>query len=213
MDFLEFRQRLAKLQKLPLPGRQAQLAMAPIERILELKRLAASQKTAREAAVLALFYPSDKDQTLLALILRKSYPGVHSAQVGFPGGKWEPGDRDFAHTALRETEEEVGVPMKHITLLRELTEVYIPPSNFVVKPYMGYTDERPCFVLQEDEVEQLIQVPLVELMDDSSIVEETLSTSYASSISVPAFKLQKHIVWGATAMMLSELRQLFRQTV
>ena len=211
MDFLDFRQRLAKLQKLPLPGQKAQLAMAPMERILELKRLAASQKTAREAAVLALFYPSEKDQALLALILRKSYPGVHSAQVGFPGGKREPGDRDFAHTALRETEEEVGVPMKHITLLRELTEVYIPPSNFVVRPYMGYTDQRPRFVLQEDEVEQLIQVPLAELMDDGSIVEETLSTSYASSIRVPAFKLQEHIVWGATAMMLSEVRQLLSE--
>ena len=208
MDFLNFSQQIVKLQKLALPGEQAHLDMAPIERIIELKRLAAARKTAREAAVLALFYPSPSNQTHFVLILRKTYKGVHSAQVGFPGGKRESSDRDFAETALRETEEEVGVPRSQVRLIKELTEVYIPPSNFVVKPYLGLTTSQPHFVLQEEEVEAIIEVPLSELMNDSVLVEQTLSTSYATNIRVPAFRLQQHTVWGATAMMLSELRQL-----
>jgi len=212
MNFSEFKQLSVKLQNLPLPGEEAHLEMAPMERILELKRMAAAKATAREAAVMALFYPSLENQTFFALILRKTYKGVHSAQVGFPGGKREPEDHNFAATALRETEEEVGVPRSHVQLVRPLTEVYIPPSNFVVKPFMGLLDQKPRFVRQEEEVEQIIEVPFAELMDKKVIVQQTLSTSYATNIKVPAFKLQEHTVWGATAMMLNELRQLLANT-
>ena len=86
-----------------LPGEQFHLKMAPIERLLELKQQAREMKSAKKAAVLVLFYPSEENRTHFVLILRKTYKGVHSAQVGFPGGKWEEGDINSKATALRET--------------------------------------------------------------------------------------------------------------
>ncbi len=162
------------------------------------------------AGVLALFYPDDELVTRFALILRKTYRGVHSGQVGLPGGKKEEEDHDFEATALRETEEEIGVLRSKIRVIKELTEVFIPPSNFVVKPYLGFTEERPQFQLQPDEVEDIIEVYLQELLEDANTTVQQLSTSYASKIQVPAYKLQGQVVWGATAMMLSELKELLR---
>lgn len=212
MNFSEFRDQIAKIQNLPLPGEQSHLAMAPLERIMELKKYAKARQNAKKAAVLLLFYPSPARETRFVLILRKSYKGVHSAQVAFPGGKMEEIDRDFKDTALRETEEEVGVEASTVEVLRDLTEVFIPPSNYFVQPYLGITEKYPSFVRQEDEVDAIIEVPLHEFMDDSVLISRNLTTSYATNIEVPAFYLQEHVVWGATAMMLSEVRTLLKQT-
>jgi 8-oxo-dGTP pyrophosphatase MutT (NUDIX family) len=211
MDFSEFKDTIVKIEKMDLPGEQFHLKMAPIERLLELKGQARQALTAKKAAVLMLFYPAENDETRFVLILRKTYKGVHSAQVGFPGGKWEEGDIDFQATALRETEEEVGVFRKNIKVYKKLTEIYIPPSNFFVQPYLGSTNEKPHFVLQEEEVDAIIEVPLREFMDDAVKITKTLTTSYAKEIDVPAFLLQNHVVWGATAMMLNEVREMLKQ--
>ncbi len=162
---------------------------------------------------MALFYPDVSMQTRLLLILRKTYEGVHSNQIGFPGGKVEKQDKDLMHTALRETHEEVGVPPTSVQVIRELSEVYIPPSNFLVQPYMGiYSNPQP-FVPQEDEVEQIVEAQVKDFLDDANLIEELLSTSYAKSINVPAYKLNGYTVWGATAMMMSEIRELLRQVL
>jgi 8-oxo-dGTP pyrophosphatase MutT (NUDIX family) len=213
MEFSTFQSAVAKIKNLPLPGEGSHLEMAPLERLLELKRLAHKTKTAKKAGVLMLFYPSEEQITRFVLILRKTYKGVHSAQVGFPGGRYEESDRSFEFTALRETEEEVGVPTKDVTVIRELTELYIPPSNFFVQPYMGITKRYPNFVPEASEVDAIIEVPLSEFMSDNVRITKTLSTSYAENIEVPAFELQDHVVWGATAMMLNEARQLLLQTL
>lgn len=191
-----------------LPGMEVQLKMAPMGRLEEFKAAALKMNNAKKAGVMALFYPTVEHETNLALILRKTYKGVHSAQVGFPGGKLEEEDNSLKDAALRETEEEVGVPRNSIHVLKKLTEVYIPPSNFFVQPFVGMTTETPKFVLQEDEVEALIEVDLNKFMDNSCITTEILSTTYATEWEVPAYKLNGHIVWGATAMMLSELREM-----
>jgi 8-oxo-dGTP pyrophosphatase MutT (NUDIX family) len=211
MQFQEFEKQIVKVANLALPGESIQLEMAPIERLLELKRIARQQVNPRKAGVMALFYPSETMETHLILILRKTYKGVHSAQVGFPGGKIEPGDADLQAAALRETEEEVGISASSISVLKELTEIYIPPSNFFVQPFLGITTSTPKFVAQEDEVEALIEVPLTHFMDDSVLVTKILTTSYATNIEVPAFLLNGHVVWGATAMMLSEVREILKQ--
>ncbi|RDK87126.1 NUDIX hydrolase [Marinirhabdus gelatinilytica] len=211
MEFSVFKDKIAKIEKLELPGEQFHLKMAPIERLLELKKKARQAKTARKAAVMVLFYPSIESKTRFVLILRKTYKGVHSAQVGFPGGKWEEGDTDFEATALRETHEEVGVHPQSVRVLKQLTEIYIPPSNFFVQPYLGFTHEYPTFVPQEKEVEAIIEVPLERFMEDAVKISKTITTSYAKDIQVPAFLLGGHVVWGATAMMLNEVREILKK--
>lgn len=211
MDFSEFSSKISKVPKMTLPGEQAQLMMAPIERLRELKRKAIEAQNARRAGVMVLFYPDLKDQTRFALILRKTYKGVHSAQIGFPGGKFEPEDTDLMATALRETQEEIGVHANRVEVLKELTHVYIPPSNFYVHPYLGLTQATPQFRLQATEVDDLLEIDLPQFMSDDRLTTRTLSTSYAHKIEVPAFELNGHIVWGATAMMLNEVRELLKR--
>lgn len=213
MQFSEFKNRIVKVKKMKLPGEDFHFKMAPLERLQELKRKAEKAKTAKTAAVLCLFYPSIEDETHFALILRKSYAGVHSAQVAFPGGKEEPEDTSLLHTALREAEEEVGVSQQTVNVLKTLTQVYIPPSNYFVQPYIGITQTTPIFVAQEDEVDTVIEVSLKEFLNDEIMIVQNLSTSYAKNIEVPAFKLQGHIVWGATAMMLNEIRIMLKEIV
>lgn len=167
----------------------------------------------RMAGVMALFYPNDEYNTHLLLILRKAYEGIHSNQIAFPGGKVEPGDIDILDTALRETFEEVGVPKQEIEVIRPLTEIYIPPSNFRVQPYIGLYKKSLPFEIQKTEVAALIEVALSDFMDEGRITTQTLSTSYATNIEVPAFYLNGHIVWGATAMMLSEIKELLKQVL
>lgn len=210
MTFEEFEKRVAKIAKMKLPGEAIQLKMAPIERILELKAQAREAKTAKQAGVLALFYPATTNETHLVLILRKTYKGVHSAQISFPGGKREAEDASLLETALRETEEEVGVDRTSVSIVKELTEIYIPPSNFFVQGYVGITTKTPHFIPQENEVEEILEIPLSHFMDDSILVTKTLSTSYATNIEVPAFLLNGHVVWGATAMILSEVREMLK---
>ena len=147
------------------------------------------------------------------LIQRKKYPGVHSHQIAFPGGKVEENDKDLAHTALREAEEEVGIASRKVKLLRSLTEVYIPPSNFMVTPFIGFSNFYPDFRAQPSEVEQIIEVTLEEFLDDTIVITQNLTTSYAKNIEVPAFILKGHTVWGATAMMLSEAKELIKESM
>ena len=166
---------------------------------------------AKKAGVMALFYPDINMQTNLVLILRKTYKGVHSAQVGFPGGKLEDADLSIEHAALRETYEEIGVSIQSMEVLKKMTEVYIPPSNFFVQPYVGITQVTPNFVKQDDEVEDILEVMLADFLDDANIITERVSTSYKVNVDVPAFKFNDHVVWGATAMMLSEIKDLLKE--
>lgn len=213
MEFNFFINQISKIENLPLPGEQVHLEMAPIERLLELKSRAISKNTAKKAGVVALFYPDNVQQVKLALILRKSSKGVHSAQVGFPGGKVEEIDNTILDTALRETEEEIGVIRSTIQIVKQLTEIYIPPSNFLVQPFMGMVSKTPQFKIQPSEVESLIEVSLDHFMDDTACISKNLTTSYAKDIQVPAFYLNNHVVWGATAMMLNEIRHLLKKVV
>ena len=208
MLFTDFEKRVVKVKNLELPGEDFHFMMAPQERLKELKRKAYEMQSAKRAAVLCLFYPNQFHETHFMLILRKTYEGVHSDQVGFPGGKVEEIDSNLLETALRETHEEVGVPPNEVAVIKGLTEVYIPPSNYFVKPYLGMIPRTPEFQAQFEEVAALIEVPIQEFLDDSVRITQSLSTSYAKNIEVPAFELQGHIVWGATAMILHEFSQL-----
>ncbi len=209
--FNDFIEQVSHIQNAWLPGAQAHYKMAPPERAAMLKRATREAKTPKKAAVLALFYPDSSYNTRFLLMLRKAYTGIHSQQVSFPGGKVEPADCTFEATALRETQEEVGVAPKTITVFKPLTEVYIPPSNFNVYPFMGFLQETPVFTIQEQEVEKVIEVLLSDFLREEAIAREQVSTSYANNLLVPAFKLNGYSIWGATAMMLNEIRELIKQ--
>lgn len=187
--------------------------MIPATRIIELQKAKIKKETPRKAGVMALFYPNSKNQTNLLLILRKTYKGVHSNQIAFPGGKAEKEDLSILETALRETKEEVGVASNKITVIKSITEVYIPPSNFLVQPFIGLYDETVPFIKQETEVEEIVEVSLTDFLDEERIVMQKLSTSYSENIEVPSFKLNGYTVWGATAMMLSEIKELLKQVL
>tara|TARA_B110000037_G_scaffold22516_1_gene25358 strand:- start:17724 stop:18371 length:648 start_codon:yes stop_codon:yes gene_type:complete len=211
MRFKAFEKAISELNTLRLPGVEAQLKMAPPFREELIERYKEERKTAKPAAVLSLFYPSKTGETLLVLILRKSYQGIHSAQVGFPGGKPELEDESMEATALRETWEEIGVSSEKITVLRELTPTYIPPSNFLVSPFLGIAREPLSFTLQASEVEAVLEVSLVDFLNDESEVESEITAAADVTYKVPAFMLNKHVVWGATAMMLIEIKSMINQ--
>lgn len=213
MNFDEFLKGISKIKNIPLPAESSQFKMAPPLRRELLERQKNTVTNAKKAGVLALFYPDNKGQTTLVLILRKTYKGVHSAQVGFPGGKLESYDKSLQDAAVRETFEEVGVPIERIEVLRKMTQVYIPPSNFFVQPFIGVSKMTPKFIKQEDEVEAILEVPLHHFLDDQWVVSKKVSTSYSIDVEVPAFNLNNYVVWGATAMMLSEIKDLLKQIV
>lgn len=209
MDFTEFTQYLPKILNHQLPAIDAHLKMAPLERRASLDPALYMHNNPRLSAVMMLFYPKDQAAHLV-LTKRNEYNGTHSAQISFPGGKSELGDIDLAHTALRETFEEIGVNATQIDIVMPFTQIYIPPSNFLVSPFLGVSYSEINFSPNPYEVKEIIELPLEVLLDDSIIVNVEMQTSYSQKVAVPAFKFQEHIVWGATAMILSELKETLK---
>lgn len=209
MQFSHFLEILPKILQVALPGEAAHAKMSPPERLEKVKDIDFSVLNPKRAAVLMLVYPH-QEQAMLTLIERNSYKGVHSSQIAFPGGKIEAFDASPLHTALRETEEEIGVSPDQVTVVSAFSEVYIPPSNFKVSPFLGYLPEKPLFVPDPREVAAMVEMPLSVLLDDQFTELRRMATSYSQSIDVPVFNVGKHAVWGATAMMLSELKEVLK---
>ena len=208
MDFDQFLSVISDLERSDSDGFRSHIKMVPKERIIpgpdEIRN-----RNPRKAAVLALFYPDKNNETLFLLILRADYDGTHAAQIGFPGGKFETPDQSLKTTALRETFEEVGVGMEQIKIKKRLTDTFIPPSNFMVRPYLGVTELTPEFSMNH-EVQEIIEVKLADLLNERFVSTKNLTTSYMQNIDVPCFTLNNRTVWGATAMMLSEIKDLIK---
>jgi len=193
---------------LPLPGIVAQKKMAPLFRLQEIIDNPLNENKAKKAAVLILFFPDAKGITNFVLIERVVYSGVHSGQISFPGGKRDLGDNTFWDTALREAQEEVGIAYSDVEKIKELSRFYIPPSNFIVHPFVGFVRSRPTFVKEIKEVEKIIEVPLSKLLDSENETKGTVSTSYVGEINVTMYVLENIQVWGATATILAEMKEL-----
>jgi len=208
MDFSSFINNIDHIKTAEIGGLASQFRLAPKMQLnYNAEKIAASNP--KKAAVLALFYPNKKGETCFLLTQRASYNGTHSAQISFPGGKIEKSDKNLIETALRETFEEVGVLKDKITVVREITDVYIPPSNFLATPFIAYTNKKPNFITNH-EVDHAFDVLLKDLLDDHNITSINITTSYAKNIDVPCFKLNNYIVWRATAMILNEIKELLK---
>lgn len=209
MHFDEFLKYTPKILNVELPAMNAHAKMVPPNRADLIRNMDFTKITPKKAAVMMLFYPKNY-QTHLALILRTSYNGVHSSQIAFPGGKVELEDFDLKQTALRETHEEIGIHPNSINVIRAFTEVYIPPSNYMVYPFLGISNEDLEFILQEDEVAGMVEFSLTDFLDDAILTTANIKTSYADTTEVPGFQVNEHFIWGATAMILSELKETLK---
>jgi len=138
----------------PLPGALSHLKMSPSHREEDFSGLNGMMPLAKRSAVLVLLFP-DKGQLKTVFIKRSEYDGVHSGQISFPGGQYESTDKNFETTALRETKEEIGVESDKIQLIGQLTDFYIPPSNFLVKVFVGYSTQKPKYVPDKRKSSQL----------------------------------------------------------
>lgn len=204
-DASQFIEALTQRLKLPLPGKAAQLKMASNVRIKD-SGYTYDTASAVRSGVLILLYPADNTLKTV-FILRQAYDGVHSGQVSFPGGRLEPQDETLIATALRESHEEVRIVPEKVRVLGTLSELYIPPSNFLVLPVLGYSESRPDFIPDKTEVADLIEAGIGFLFDPV-FCKETILDIRGYKILAPYFDVHGHVVWGATAMMLSELREV-----
>jgi 8-oxo-dGTP pyrophosphatase MutT (NUDIX family) len=197
-----------KLEK-PLPGVSSQIKMAGLRRFMKDGGIVVPDDV-RKGAVLTLFYPHNS-KLYMVFIKRTEYPGVHSGQISFPGGGLEQVDKDIVDTALREAEEEIGVNRNSVMVLGKLTDLFIPPSNFLVTPVVGYTTERPDFRPDPDEVDRILEYPMDELLNELNIMEKEIAIFPEVTLKVPCFYIDGNVIWGATAMILSELLDVIRQ--
>lgn len=201
LPFNEMEPWLRQALQMPLPGLQQQLAMAPPYRDVPSEAWV-RQQNPRLAAVLVLLCANEWGWQLV-FTKRRAYAGVHSAQVSFPGGKLEEQDADLLAAALRETEEEVGVPTSLVQVVGALTPLYIPPSNFLVHPYVGILPERIDWRLDPTEVDVLLEIPLTFLQQEAARANRLIQVGNTQR-EVPGFVWNEHFIWGATAMMLEE---------
>lgn len=203
----ELTARLSERMASPLPGLVAQLKMASNLRAKAAASFNMDVKNAKVGAVLIALYP-DNGVIRTVLMKRPDYDGTHSGQISFPGGKVEEQDADIIQTALREAEEEVNIKPDEVRVIGQLTKLYIPPSNFLVYPVLGILSKPPLLIPDQHEVES-IHVPELSYLLRDDIIDETeilLSTGY--KLRTPSFKVDGHIVWGATAMIISELKDI-----
>lgn len=195
-------QQLLKALSFPLPGEAAQFKMAPLARP-RIAEMPINFEGIRKAAVLVPLFKNG-DHVHVLLTLRSTYEGVHSGQISFPGGKFEPHETDPIQVALRETEEEIGIASKYVEVVGLLTPIYIPVSKMYVQPVVAWLHSTD-WVPEEKEVVEIVEVPIAQLLDVQSRKTKPMDFPGRPSMMVPYFDLNNQVVWGATAMMLSEL--------
>lgn len=194
---------LKRLLSKELPGELSHKKLAPY-RVKDNYQI---RSDARLSAVSILLLPQN-NQWDIVLIERPKYDGVHSGQMAFPGGRIEDDDLDLFHTAIRECEEEVAFRPEKKDFVTKLSPIYIPPSNFWVHPYVFVLDRRPSFIPDEREVHRIHLVSLDDLLNDQSVKSKTIELSNGLKLKTPYFDLNNNTVWGATAAILSELKDL-----
>lgn len=205
----DFKFRLEQIIVNQLPGEMTHLEMSPLNRGLSSVALQQANNVKESAVAVLIFEVENRFQC--TLIQRPTYAGSHSGQVSFPGGKKDPTDLDLVHTAIRECWEEIGVNLERDHLVGKLTSVYIPVSNFHVEPFVFFYPEIPTFEKDLREVEEVFTFYLDALLDDANValVEIQISSKFTLK-EVPCFLLEQKQVWGATALILNELKAVLK---
>jgi 8-oxo-dGTP pyrophosphatase MutT (NUDIX family) len=209
MEFTKFVLLLEDRLSKTLPGKTAQLKMSSMSRMQELMNLTPSMDVT-QSSVLILFYPLES-KIGLVLMLRPEYKGVHSGQISLPGGKFEDSDESLIYTALREAKEEIGIDPMQVQIIGQLTEMYIPPSHFLVTPVVGFQASKPKFTADPNEVERIIEISLDDLLDENNVQMRKMKLSLGIILKVPSFIIDGNVIWGATAMILSELKEVIKE--
>ncbi len=206
MTFSEYYRTVETLLAGELPGKRAQYKMAPAARNLPDTPVKGEIKY---AGVLILLYNQDNEYYTI-LIRRSTYNGTHSGQISFPGGQYEPHDNNLTFTALRETEEEIGISPERIKVIGKLTPLYIPVSNYCVHPVVGVLDSDPVFEQDPKEVEEIFSVRLKSLIHPECLISNDNIYENERCIQAPYYHYKHLKIWGATAMILSEFIELHR---
>ena len=201
----ELAQKLESGLKGPLPGTEAHNRMSAAVRLPADLNFNWPDPP-RSGAVLILLYP-ENGKIYFPLMRRPEYGGVHSGQISLPGGKMEQHDSDLIQTALREAQEEIGIPGEKVTILGKLTPLVVYASNFNILPVVGFMGSKPKFNPDEREVVEVINADLQSLINQEEVKTTELSVrNYV--IDAPYYDVNNQIVWGATAMILSEFLQV-----
>ena len=192
-----------------LPGTKVQWQMASSDRFVR-NFPKVPGEDAREAAVMVLLYPLN-GSVHTVFMQRPDYNGVHSGQISFPGGKRESTDDSLILTALREAGEETGVDSSKICVINTLTPLFIPVSNMVVTPVLGWIAEKPVFNHQPEEVIFLFDAEIEKFLDPS-VIKTKPFVIRGETINVRYFDYDGYVIWGATAMILNELLAIIRNS-
>lgn len=203
MNFDELTNFLEKRLQLSMPGAPAHDLMKP--KLANGAPIRMKHATpAKEGGVLILIYENN-GIAHFPLIQRPNYEGIHSGQIALPGGKMEESDVDLTYTALRETREEIGVEENEIEVIGSLSKFFVSASNYNVLPVIGKTHSIPSFIPDPHEVAGIITPPVHHLVDPTKRLEKEMVVRNGVKLVSPYFNLEQQTVWGATAMMLSEL--------
>lgn len=205
-DFSHIRSYLRSALSHTLPGEKAHRLLLPEGRKL---KPTASNTSANQSGVLLTLFP-DKEQLFTCFIRRPITMKNHAGQISFPGGRQESQDPDLVATALRESQEEVGLDPMRLDILGSLTPLYVPISNFCISPVVGWSESKPEFHINQTEVDDLILAPV-----DVLLTPDAIQTTHIDTLrgirEVPCFRFNGHIIWGATAMIFSEFREILSQ--
>ncbi len=209
MDFNLFKQSVKHEVNHNLPGENAHGHVMPSNRPFTSTSLA-SKPDYKKSAVGIVLYPELTTVNCI-LIERPSYDGAHSGQISFPGGKMDLEDPHLEYTARRECFEEISLPMDSGQLIGRLTDVYIPVSNFLMSPFVFSIEERPILKPDEREVDSIIEFDILQLLEEKRLktMDMKLGERFTQK-NVPYFDINGHVVWGATAMVLSEFREIIK---
>lgn len=189
-----------------LPGEKAHQIMKPNGRSLLIPE---NEKQVKKSAILILIYP-DENELKFCLTKRNEQLKHHPGQISFPGGKCESHESEPITTALRETEEEIGIHFSKIEILGELSTLYVPVSKFKIYPFIGWTNQKPNFKINQFEVDEIITLPLKSILDNNYKAIKTVKTSWGKT-KVPCYFIENNLIWGATSMMIAELEVILKQ--